>query len=314
MSNIKYLNDKLRSLKNTQKITKTMKMVSANKLRKAHQAQARAKLYARHLKALTHRVAQAVHVSSHELIEPHASVKNILIVVFTSDKGLCGGFNNNTIKGVERWMAANASNYERITLYFCGQRGFKYFSGNPYAGKHYEGITVCPDFMAAERLGEDLQEVFLDNTFDEVYLAYNEFHNPLSQKPIFEKILPVDPRVLTESLKKDTEEIEASSQISSEHEGRDDAYLSKKPRAYLFEPASSTVLSFLIPHFLFFKIYFVLLENAAGEYGARMTAMDSATRNCGDLIESNTLKRNRLRQSAITTELIEIVAGAEALQ
>lgn len=286
MPTIKEYNQKINSLKNTQKITRTMKMVSASKLRKAQQAQVNAKLYAQNLKKLTARIASS---ADHPLFEERKSVNNILILIFTSDKGLCGAFNNNAHKKVESWIRKNEGNHQKVDLSFCGKRGFMYFQKRHSVYKNYENVTVTPRFDDAEKIGIDLKNSFENGDYDEIYVAYNEFFSPLSQVTLFEKILPIDPKAL----------ISQGNELSSE---------------YIFEPEVEKLLDYLIDHYLYFKIYFALLENAAGEHGARMTSMDSATKNTIELTEKYTLSRNRARQAAITTELTEIVAGAEALK
>jgi F-type H+-transporting ATPase subunit gamma len=288
MAKIKEFNNKLKSLKNTRKITRTMKMVAASKLRRAQTAQADAKIYAKELRRLISRLAASVGQDSHPLLKTRASPKKILILLFTSDKGLCGAFNHNVRKQVEHWLRENRSHYERIDLACCGKRGFMFFNKKEHVIRHYEGMTVNPKFKDAITIGKDMAEHFTRGVYDEVYVTHNQFFSPLSQKTTFEKVLPIDPKALID------EGIGA---------GTD----------YLFEPGQDEMLAFLIPHYLYFRIYFTLLENAAGEHGARMTAMDNATNNANDLIQKNTLLRNRARQAAITTELTEIIAGAEAL-
>ncbi len=152
---------------------------------------------------------------------------------------------------------------------------------------HYEGAASKPTFTTAHAIAGDLTANFLSGEFDEVYLLYNEFRSALSQKPAMHKLLPVEPEVL----------------------GHGQAY----SQDYLFEPSREEMLELLLPRTVSFKVYYALLENAAGEHGARMTAMDNATTNAANLIERYTLMRNRARQAAITTELTEIVSGAEAL-
>lgn len=289
MLTIKEFDTKLKSLKSTQKITKTMKMVSASKLRRAHEAQANAKLYARNLTALTSRISASVSQGSHPLLTPRPKVKNAAILVMTSDKGLCGAFNHNANRKVAAWIEANRHGHERIDLLCCGKKGFMYFQKHHVVKRHYEHVTGNPKFLDAQKIGDDLSRAFCNFEYDEVYLSYNQFFNPLSQKTVFEKILPIDPHALM---------------------GAPD----RKAQDYIFEPAAAELLKFLIPHFLYFKIYFALLENAAGEHGARMTAMDNANKNTLEMTDRYTLFRNRARQAAITTELTEIVAGAEALK
>jgi len=289
MTTIKTYNTKLKSFKNTQKITKTMKMVSASKLRKAQIAQTNAKLYAHHMTALITRISFSVTSDSHPLLKPSPEQNKALILVMTSDKGLCGAFNHNANRQVDSWIEQNHHTYQKIDISCCGRKGYKFFNKKRSVVDHYDDVISHPQFSDAIRIGDDLIKYYLNNDYDEVYFDYNQFFSPLSQKTIFEKILPIDPQIL--------------------HEDQED-----KRSEYLFEPEREDLLAFLIPHFLYFKIYFALLENSAGEHGARMSAMDSATKNASDLIDHFTLLRNRARQTQITTELAEIISGAEALK
>lgn len=287
MPSIKEYNVKLKSLKNTRKITKTMKMVSASKLRRAQEAQSSAKFYAQKITGLISRITQSVEASAHPLMTKSKEVSKVLILIITSDKGLCGAFNNNANKRVAAWVEENKKKVKQIDLSFCGKRGFMSFRKRSHVKTHYEGVTNKPKFDDAIKIGNDLMNDYNAKQYDEVYVVYNQFLSPISQKTVFEKILPLDPSALLAS------------------EGA-------KHANYLFEPQRPELVSFLIPKFLYFKIYFALLENSAGEHGARMSAMDNATKNASDLIDRNTLLRNRARQAQITTELTEIVAGAEA--
>ncbi len=289
MPSLKEYKNKLRSLKNIAKITKTMKLVAASKLRQAQHAQSRAKLYAWELTELIARLAASVQADTHPLLRTREAVKNVMVLVVTSDKGLCAGFNNNLGKKVVAWMREKKMVYDKVDLSFCGKRGFMYFKMRGSRRKLYENTTAKPDFLKAKEIGEELSRWFVAGEYDEVYLAYNQFNNPLSQTPMLEKILPIESMSLTRS----------AAPLSTD---------------YIFEPAQVELLQFLIPRFLYFKIYYALLENSAGEHGARMSAMDKATQNASDLIDRYTLLRNRARQAAITKELIEIVSGAEALK
>lgn len=289
MAKTKEYNVKIRSLKNTQKITKTMKMVSASKLKKAHEAQANAKMYAHNISAMISRISASIDSTSHPLLIMKKEAKKVLVLIITSDKGLCGAFNANANKQVAAWVAENKEKLEQIDLSFCGRRGYMFFKKRLTVKHYYEHSTAKPKFDTAQKIGNDISSDFLNGSYDEAYIAYNQFFSPLSQKTIFEKILPIDPQALV----KETV---------------------KKGGDYIFEPQKSELLNYLIPHFLYFKIYFALLENSAGEHGARMSAMDNATKNASELIGRYTLLRNRARQAAITTELTEIVAGAESIK
>lgn len=297
MPSIKVYNVKLKSLKNTKKITKTMKMVSASKLKKAQEAQVSAKLYAHRITELIGRVGLNITPDLHPLLlDRNREARRALILVYTSDKGLCGAFNHNAHKEVASWIKNNGQTYETIEMSFCGKRGHNFFRRRARVRSHYDDVTINPDFQTAMTIGSDIIRAYVSDGVDEVYLAYNQFFSPLSQKTIFEKVLPIDPR----ALKPERPDIESEQ--------------TDKKAEYIFEPEAREFLEYLIPHFLYFKIYFALLENAAGEHGARMSAMDNATKNASELIDKYTLLRNRARQAQITTELTEIVAGAESLK
>ena len=295
MPSTKEYNKKLASLRNTVKMTKTMKMVAASKLRRAQEAQRQAKAYADKLNDMIARLAASVSPEAHPLLQKQTKSRKALVLVLSSDKGLCGGFNNNTIKLMTRWLVEHGANYDKVEMSFCGRRGYAFFRNRVGVKQYYEGVTNKPDFLAAGKIGEDLIKAYLGGEYDDIYLAYSSFRSALSQKPIIVKILPLEPTVL-------------DGQVP----------VKGKPAAlpvldYIFEPTREELLKFLIPRTLKFKVHFALLENAAGEHGARMTAMDSATNNAKKLIDNYTLLRNRARQASITKEVIEIISGAEAL-
>jgi F-type H+-transporting ATPase subunit gamma len=287
MPSIKDYNVKLASLKNTQKITKTMKMVSASKLRRAHEAQKNAKEYEGKLNLLIAGLLATLQGDSHPLLCPRPKVKKTLVLVFTSDRGLCGGFNNNLCRHVYNWILDKQRETQQVEVSCCGQRGHTFFRNRATVKSNYEDVTAKPKFYKAVEIGKKLVSCFMAHEYDEVYLARNIFKSALSQNPDIKKLLPVV-----------SDEIEHGEAL---------------PSQYIFEPMEKDLLEMLIPRTVYFRIYYSLLENSAGEHGARMTAMDNATNNANELIDKNTLIRNRARQAAITTELTEIVAGAEAL-
>jgi F-type H+-transporting ATPase subunit gamma len=294
MIGIKEFNKKITSLKNTRKMTKTMKLVSAAKFKRAHKAQLNAEVYAHKLTELMGRLSSAGS-TNHPLLKTKKAVTKSLIVLFTSDKGLCGGFNNNLIRKVRHWVAENPYKYTTIGMSFCGRRGYMSFRRTAKIEKFYENITAKPVYKDAMTVAGDISDAFMKGDYEEIYLAYNRFDGPITQTPVIEKILPLDASVFTKT----------------------EATPGKKPpqsQDYTYEPEEKDILYFMIPKFLSFKIFFTLLENAAGEHGARMAAMDKASKNTGDLINQYILLRNRARQAAITTELIEIISGAEALK
>ena len=287
MPTLKEYNIKLTRLRNTHKMTKTMKMVSANKLRKAQEVHRKAMDFADRLNGL------AIHLSLDKDLQSHPffaerPVSRARILVITSERGLCGGFNNNLNKKVARWIAGKSAHGSQVEVSFCGRKGFVHFRKRVHALDHYEGVTLKPAFADAVRIGTDLRNAFLDGKVDEVYLAYNVSSSALSHTPVIERLLPVEhPKVVVETAGTGT---------------------------WIVEPAGPEFVDAFIPRFVDMKIFYALLCNSMGEHGARMAAMDSATRNAEKLIGVNTLLMNRARQSKITTELIEIVAGAEALR
>ncbi len=290
MIGIREFNKKIGSLKNTRKITKTMKMVSASKFKRAYKAQGNAQEYAVKLNELMGRLSKSAS-ANHPLMKKKPTVSNVLVLVFSSDKGLCGGFNNNLIRMVRYWLKDNQPKFAKIDLSFCGRRGFMAFRRAGSVKKHYENITAKPVFVDALNVANELTQAFLSNEYDEIYIAYNHFKGPLSQVPVIEKLLPIDPKALVGSL------VTKASSVD-----------------YIYEPEQAELFGLLLPKYLNFKIFYTLLENAAGEHGARMSAMDKAASNTADLIDRYTLLRNRARQASITTELIEIIAGAQALE
>lgn len=289
MPSLKEYKAKLTSLGNTRKITKTMKMVAASKLHRTMDAQRKAMAFATRLEQMIGRLAASVDVSSHPLLEKRLHPKRCLVVLFTSDKGMCGGFNNNLIKFVHQWLAGEGRRFQEVDFSFCGRRGWLYFRNRRTVRQHYEGVTHTVHYADAIRITRDLIADFRSGRYDEVYLAYNHFVSPLSQKPRMEFLLPVEPH-------------EVKAAATGIHED------------YILEPERGELLDRLLPKTIEFLVYYALLENAAGENGARMTAMESATRNADDMIRLYTLLRNRARQASITKELIEIVSGAEALK
>jgi F-type H+-transporting ATPase subunit gamma len=215
-------------------------------------------------------------------------MKRVELLAITSDRGLCGSFNQNVIRRIERFIRENQSSYEEISLTLVGRKGLDYFRRRQVSiVRDYVGQFRDIDYQVASTVGKDVVDDYTSEAVDGVFLVYNEFRSPLVQRVVMKDLLPIEPM-----------EVES------------DYY----PVEYIYEPSAEAILSELLPRYVEAQIYRALLESVAGEHGARMTAMDAATENAEEMVEKLTLMYNKARQSAITTEMLEIVGGAEALQ
>lgn len=290
MASLRDIRKRIRSVKSTQKITGAMKLVAAAKLRRAQEAILTARPYAVQLGGLLHRVAARAHDqhgnAPHPLLEQREP-KRVLLVVLTSDRGQCGAFNANILKRAERFVAENQGNYESLQLATVGKKGAEYFRKRKVATvRDFPGVFHELTFRRASEIAFGLADEFKAHDLDAVYLLYNEFKNAAMQRVVVENLLPI---------------------VHEELPVGDDA-------DYIYEPNQEQVLDSLVPRYVATHVWRALLESFAGEQGARMTAMDGASKNAKELVGSLTLAYNRARQSAITTELMDIVGGAEALK
>jgi F-type H+-transporting ATPase subunit gamma len=293
MPTLKEYNVKLAGLRNTCKVMRTMRMISANKLRRAQEAQRRAEEFEAGVEAVRLRLlAPGGGCADHPLLRTRRPVRRSLAVVITSDRGLCGGFNSNLNKKVLQWVGEERAAGRRVDLRFIGRRGFLFFRQRDEDGFLYADVGQKPAFAPARRVAVHLCEAFIEGAYDEVHLAYSRFRTVLAQTPAIERLLPLD------------------GSLGAGEEARADAGAEADT---LVEPAAPDLLSRLPNQTVSRRLYAALLHSAAGEHGARMTAMENANANAESLAETYTLLRNRARQAAITRELIEIVAGAEAL-
>ena len=288
MANLRAIRKRISSVKSTQQITRAMKMVSAAKLRRAQDGINAARPYARKMREVVQAVAGRAGSDAHPLLTAREAKKLALLLV-TSDRGLCGSFNAGLSRAVYRFLNEHRGAYEEIALFVVGRKGRDFFRRREIPiRKEYLGVLGALSRHHAETIANDLIGGFLAGEFDEVQIAFNEFRSAISQIVRFEKMFPIA--------------LESSGKT-----GGDDI-------DYLYEPSREEILATLLPKYVQTQILRVLLESVAGEHGARMTAMDSATKNSVDMISRLTLKMNRARQATITTELIEIVSGAEALK
>ncbi len=298
MASLIDLRRRIRTVKNTQQITKAMKMVAAAKLRRAQDQILATRPYALELRKVTeHLAAVAAGEVEHPLLTPHegegderAGSGKTLVLVVTGDKGLCGAFNAHVQRRTEQEMAALNGGGEILAL---GNRGADFFThrGAPMRGAR-RGVFKHLSYATAQELAAEISKAYADGEYDAVYAVYNEFISVLSQRVSWERLLP----------------------IAREDVLGDEGASANGHRDYLYEPSEAEILNELLPRFVTFQIYRVLLESQAAEHAARMTAMDSATKNAGELIDTLTLQYNRSRQAEITTELIEVVSGANALE
>jgi len=286
MATLKIIRKRITSIRNTQQITKAMKMVSAAKLRRAQEAALMARPYADKMNEILINLSARVSRSAHPLLAIREE-KRIQLVLVTSDRGLCGGYNANLIRAAEAFIRQHGAGKE-ILLVLVGRKGADYYRRRRgETGERYLNFLSSPAEELAAVIAEKLITRFVDGETDAVYLIYSHFRSALSQVPTVEKILPV---ALSE-----TQEPEQLTE-------------------YLYEPGAEELLSSLLPKITEIKIQRALLEAAASEHGARMTAMDSATTNASKMMGSLTLQMNRARQASITRELMEIVGTAEALK
>lgn len=310
MPTIKELTGKLKNLQNTKKITAAMKMVAASKLRRSQEAIERTRPYRSELKTLLADF-QAM-VAGEDLPEDLSpwlqprTVKHVSIVLFTSDKGLCGAFNNGLVRTFERVaglrpmdgqtesrtgfseLRSRLASGTSYTVHFAGRRGYDAFRSRlgDHVGHWFPHAASRPSFTEAREIAERLIGDFLAGRTDELWLVNNQFQSALTQVPQALRVFP-----------------------AAKVEG---GTVTTKP--VLFDPPPAELLSKLIPQSIRFLVLNALLENAAGEHGARMTAMDNATRNSQEMIDKYTLQKNRARQAMITKELIEIISGAESIR
>lgn len=298
MPSLQSLRRKIASVKNTQKITKAMKMVAAAKLKRAQDRILSSRPYAHQLRDVVRNLAERASPISHPLLRKREGHKTELLVI-TSDRGLCGAFNANILRQATEFLREHSEQGEQVSVSPAGRKGCDFFRRRTWTiRQEWPGIFDRLSFEHALDMGQDIIQHYNDGTFDQLYVVYNEFKSVMQQRVVVEKLLPI------ESLDE-----EAGEARPEQSEGT-----AKAVGAYLFEPDEDELLETLLPKHFQVQAFRVLLESAAAEQAARMTAMDGATRNAGELIQKVTLFYNKTRQAAITKELMDIVGGAEALK
>ncbi len=285
MANLKDIRKRISSVKSTQQITKAMQMVAASKLKKAQDSVVQARPYAVKMSDVLASLAVRVKPGKHPLLE-RRDEKKIELLVITSDRGLCGGFNTNVIKAAESFIKEKGDGCEEIVLSVVGRKARDYYRRRDWEFKTEELNPGSADFSQAESIGRTVIDRYVEGETDAVYVAFTEFKSAMTQNIVVKRLLPLEPKVLAED---------------------------EVPVEYLYEPSEDALLADIIPRYIYTQVFSMLLESIASEHGSRMTAMDSATKNAVEMTAKLTLLYNRARQAAITTELMEIVSGAEAL-
>ena len=304
MPNLRDIKRRITSVQKTRQITSAMRMVAAAKLRRAQEAMEAARPYAQRMRNTLSEVAGAQQDAAHPLLERRETVKCLEVVAVTSDRGLAGAFNANVVKRTVSWLSERNSTQrpESVVVTTVGRKATDHFRRHHDGelGESYE-TPGWVDYEQAARIAKRLCQRYEGGEVDEVVLVYSEFVSTLTQSPIVVPLLPLSPA-----------EPEPQSEPAAVDTRADEKAELKSPHG--FEPAPEKLLGLLAPTAIEVEIFRALLENQAGEHAARMTAMENATRNTEELIDTLTLEFNRARQAAITKELVEIVTGAQALE
>jgi F-type H+-transporting ATPase subunit gamma len=283
MATLRDVKRKITSIKSTQTITRTMRMISASKLRRAQEELEKVSAYAVRMEQLLGRLAGRLPENASPLVAEREEIKRTLLFPIASDRGLSGAFNMNVATAVERFIAENRNEYERIGVYLVGKKIRDYLKR-----RKVDTIREWTDLKAADtetagEMAKDLTNLYLSGDFDKIHLIYTHYNSPVNQTVRFEEFLPL--------------------KASSTEETLD----------YLYEPDMASIVERFLPHYILTKIYFALVQSQTSEHAARMSAMENATNSCGDMIDHLTLVYNKTRQQSITNEMMDIVGGAEAL-
>ena len=293
MPNLKELKNRIASVKSTKKITSAMKMVAASKLRRAQELAESSRVYADSLAFILSSLAGKTTNNSDlpEILTGRENPKTALLVINSSDRGLCGGFNSNLFRNAKNWIAQQQAQGKSVKLMTVGKKAASF-----YRRSEIDVIAGFDDLASndrqlqvAEEVKNKIVELFDNKEVDEVFILFNKFISAISQEPSYQSLIPMAAEESTE------EETQTSNAV------------------FEFEPDKNELLEYLVPRNFLTQIYRSILESSASEHAARMTSMDNATRNAGDMIDRLTLTYNRTRQAFITKELIEIISGAEAV-
>lgn len=288
MAALKDIKRKISAVGKTKQITKAMNMVAASKFKAAQLRMDNFRPYAIKFMDVLSSLALRVDADTHPLLAVREP-KKIRVICMTSDRGLCGGFNNNLVKATERFMKEKTSEGKEVALITVGRKSRDYFRRKHQVLSQWSDVFGKFDITLAVNIANDTIPPFVDQEYDELYLIYNQFFSLSSQRPTVIRLFPLP------SIGKQ-EDVDPEKRID-----------------YIYEPSDEALLEKLLPMYVHILIFRALIETVAGENGARMVAMDNATKNCDEMIQSLSLKYNKARQSAITAELMDIVGGTEAL-
>ncbi|MBM4344224.1 MAG: ATP synthase F1 subunit gamma [Deltaproteobacteria bacterium] len=295
MPSLKAIRRRITSVKSTGKITRAMKLVATAKLRRAQERLVQNRPYALRVQEMIRELARGAATDDHVLLSVRPPRRTLLLLL-TSDRGLAGAFNANVNKAAWNWVQRNREGRDHIELRIVGKKGRDFFKSRPVTVGHvYTDVLNNLTLERAADIGRELVAAYVDGGFDEVFLVFNEFKSAITQKVCMERILPIRPE-------------------HTEVEGALYEMPARPTADTLYEPSKDAVLDNLLPMSINVQVYRGLLESVASEMGARMTAMDAATKNASELLARITLQYNRARQAIITTELMEITSGAEALK
>jgi len=287
MASLQQIKTKISSVKGTSRIMSAMKLISAVKLKRAQDLLMAYRPYSDAYQDTTMNVAKRCDSESHPLLRKSDDPKKLHLVFITSDRGLCGSFNSSLIRKLETYLVTDTKTYDEVTFSFLGRRGKEHFGKEGFkVANSYIGITDRNYDEISEKVSEQLTKEFIKGGSDEVILVYNHFKSALTQEITYEKVLPIE-------ADSDTED---DSQID-----------------YLYEPTKKGILSELLPKYVQVRVQRAIQESMTSEHASRMTAMENATSNANDVIKNLTLLYNKTRQAMITTELMDIVNGTEAL-
>ncbi len=303
MANVRDFRTRIRSVKSTQQITRAMKLVAASKLRRAQESVVMARPYARKMLEVLSSLAARANPETHPLLAQRPEERAIVVVI-TADKGLCGSFNTNILNAARHFL--DDLKAEDVQVDVVGRKGRDWFKRRTYRTRRvlvdlFRNLSL----RDAKQIVGELIEGFSRAEVDAVYLVYNEFKSAIQQQVVVRPLLPI-PRA----------SLSGGDAPGSDGVGREAAEVAAMvpPEDYIYEPDAPELFASLLPKHVEVQVYHALLESSAAEHGARMSAMENATRNAGEMIETLTLQMNKIRQSAITNEILEVVSGAEALK